>query len=140
MPVESQGKSNSVLVIDGDILSRHAIADYLRRCGYIVVEAVSTDEAMAALSEPILSIDVIMCDVQAIGTQSAFQFANWVKQNHPALAVKLAGDLASVATTAAELCEGGPHLARPYEPQAVVDYIFQLRAERDRGKALSQPD
>jgi CheY-like chemotaxis protein len=117
VPAESLG---AVLIVDGDILSRHAIADYLRHCGYKVVEAVSTDEAMTALGDP------------KIGTQTGFELANWVRQNHPELEVRIAGSLAGAVDTAADLCESGPHLARPYEPQAVVDYIKQLRAARDR--------
>jgi CheY-like chemotaxis protein len=123
----------SVLVIDADIVSRHAIAAYLRRCGYAVVEAANTDEAMRALGEPSLAIDVILCDVGAIGTQSAFELATWVRANRPELEVRLAGSIQVAAHTAADLCENGPHLARPYEPQAVVDYIKKLRATRERG-------
>ena len=123
---------SAVLVVDGDVLSRHAIADYLRHCGYIVVEAVNTDEALTALEEPSLSVDVILCDAQAIGTRSAFELAQWVRGNRPELEVRIAGSLPATADTAAELCESGPHLARPYEPQAVVDYIKQLRAGRSR--------
>ncbi len=121
-----------ILVVDGDILSRHAIADYLRHCGYIVVEAANTDEAVTALGESSLTVDVILCDIEAIGTRSGFQLAQWVRQNRPELEVRIAGNMPAAADTAAELCEGGPHLARPYEPQAVVDYIKQLRAARAR--------
>lgn len=118
----------SVLIVDGDIVSRHAIADYLRHCGYAVVEAANTDEALVALREPSLSIDIIVCDIEAIGAQSGFELASWVRQNRPELEVRLAGTLESAVGTAAELCESGPHLARPYEPEAVVDYIKRLRA------------
>lgn len=128
----ADGSPGAVLIVDGDILSRHAIADYLRHCGYKVVEAVSTDEAMTALGDPKLSVDIILCDIAAIGTQTGFELANWVRQNHPELEVRIAGSLAGAADTAADLCESGPHLTRPYEPQAVVDYIKRLRASRDR--------
>jgi CheY-like chemotaxis protein len=121
-----------VLVVDGDVLSRHAIADYLRHCGYVVVEAANTDEAVIALAETSLPVDVILCDVEAIGTRSGFELAQWVRQNRPELEVRIAGNMPAAADTAAELCESGPHLARPYEPQAVVDYIRQLRAARAR--------
>jgi len=122
----------SILVIDGDIISRHAIADYLRHCGYAVVEAATTDEAMTALAEAALGIDVILCDIAAIGERSGFELAQWVRDNRPELEVRLAGTLDGAAKTAADLCETGPHLRRPYEPTAVVDYVRQLRAARDR--------
>ena len=121
-----------ILVIDGDIISRHALADYLRHCGYAVVEAATTDEAMTALAEAALGIDVILCDIAAIGERSGFELAQWVRDNRPELEVRLAGTLDGAVKTAADLCETGPHLRRPYEPTAVVDYVRQLRAARDR--------
>jgi CheY-like chemotaxis protein len=99
----------AVLIVDSDILSRHALADYLRHCGYVVVEAVSTDEALTALGEPSLDVDVILCAAEAIGTRSAFEFATWVRQNCPELEVRIAGSLAGAA-----------------------EDIKQLRAARDR--------
>jgi CheY-like chemotaxis protein len=121
---------SSVLVVDGDIVSRHVIAEYLRHCGYGVVESANTDEALVALGEPSLSIDVILCDVSAVGSQSGFELASWVRAHRPKLEVRLAASVDTAAQTAAELCESGPHLKRPYEPEAVVDYIKRLRASR----------
>lgn len=122
--------ASSVLIVDADIVSRHVIADYLRRCGYGVVEAASIDEAFVALEEPTLSIDVILCDISALGSQPGFELANWVRSHRPELEVRLAGGVETAAQTAAELCESGPQLQRPYEPEAVVDYIKRLRASR----------
>lgn len=122
---------SSILIVDGDIISRHVIADYLRHCSYAVVEAANTDEAFIALREPTLSIDVILCDVSALGSRNGFELATWVRTNRPELEVRLAAGAEVAAQTAAELCETGPHLARPYEPEAVVDYITRLRDSRD---------
>jgi hypothetical protein len=38
----------------------------------------------------------------------------------------LAGNIQAAAHKAAELCDDGPHLARPYDPQAVIEYIRRL--------------
>ena len=122
--------TDSVLIVDADIVSRHVIADYLRHCGYGVVEAANVGEALVALGEPTLSIDVILCDVSTLGSKVGFELANWVRTNRPELEVRLAGGVEMAADTAADLCESGPHLARPYEPEAVVDYIKRLRASR----------
>lgn len=137
---QSPDAVSSVLIIDSDIISRHAIADYLRHCGYVVVEAADTDEAIVALADAPLRVDIILCDVAAVGTKSGFDLANWVKSNRPELEVRLAGSLANVADEAADLCHSGPNLARPYEPQAVVGYINRLRATRLSAASLSAED
>lgn len=127
---ETEPTVASILIVDGDIVSRHVIADYLRHCGYAVVEAATTDEAYAAMVEPTMSIDVVLCDVAALGSRSGFELASWVRTSRPDLEVRLAASVDVVAQTAAQLCESGPHLKRPYEPEAVVDYIKRLRASR----------
>jgi CheY-like chemotaxis protein len=39
----------TILVVEDDVLIRMPIAQYLRDCGYRVIEAVSADEAMTVL-------------------------------------------------------------------------------------------
>jgi CheY-like chemotaxis protein len=127
---DDEAVPSSILIVDAEVVSRHVIADYLRHCGYRVVEAANTDEAFIALGEPTLSVDVILCDVSAVGSRNGFELAHWVQSNRPELEVRLAGGMEKAAESAAELCESGPHLARPYEPEAVIDYIKRLRASR----------
>jgi DNA-binding NtrC family response regulator len=122
--------------VDSDIIVRHALAEYLRHCGYRVVEAASSDEALLALAEASFSVDVVLCEVVVRGSQSGFELANWVRQNRPELEVRLAAGVEGAAKTAANLCESGPQLARPYEPQRVVDYIIQRRAMRERSQSF----
>lgn len=124
----------SVLIVESDIIVRHTLADYLRHCGYEVVEAATSDEALLALAETSLSVDVVVCDVAVRGSQSGFELANWVRQNRPELEVRLAASIEGAAKTAANLCDSGPHLARPYDPQSVVNYIIQRRATRERNR------
>ena len=124
-----------VLVVDADVLVRHVIAEYLRHCGYRVVEAASTDEAESLLATGEVSVDVVLADAQAPGARTGFGFARWMREAYPDLDVVLAGAPSQAAEQAATLCEEGPHLSRPYEPQHVVDYIKRLRAARDRTDA-----
>lgn len=130
----------SVLIVDSDIIVRHALADYLRNCGYRVVEAATSDEAILALGEVSLSIDVVLCDVAVNGSHSGFELAIWVRQNRLDLEVRLAGSVEGAANVAANLCDNGPQTVRPYEPQSVVDYILQRRAAQQRNSAAVQND
>lgn len=126
-----QTEQHSVLVVDGEVLVRHAIADYLRDCGYTVVEASTTDEAITVLSDATLPISAVLCDAEAPGSLNAFQFRLWVKEvpGRTGVEIALAGSIDAAAHKAAELCENGPHLARPYDPQGVLDYIRRLLGE-----------
>lgn len=119
-------QSDSVLVVDGDVLVRHAIADYLRNCGYTVIEAASTDEAMTVLEREPLIVHAALCDAQAPGTLNAFEFRAWAKGRRSSLDIALAGTIERAAHKAAELCEEGPELARPYDPQSVAEYVRRI--------------
>lgn len=126
--VSSHTNTPSVLIVDGEIISRHVIATYLRHCGYSVVEAAHVDEAYIAIRHDSLSIDVILFDVDTLGSDSGSELVSWARSYDPALDVKLVGGADMAAHTAADLCSNGPHLKKPYEPEAVMGYIEHLRA------------
>lgn len=123
---EQARQSDCILVVDGDVLVRHAIADYLRDCGYVVIEASTTDEAATVLNEKDLAVNAVLCDAEASGTRNAFQFRLWAMQHRQDVQIALAGNIEAAAEKAAELCDQGPHLARPYDPQSVVEFIRRL--------------
>ena len=129
---DPSSERSTILVVDGEVLVRHAIADYLRSCGYVVVEGANSDEALAVLEQPNLPVEAILCDVAIAGSLNGFQLVHWVKEHRPELQVILSGNISHAADAAAELCEQGPHVQRPYDPQGVVDYIKRLIAGRER--------
>jgi DNA-binding NtrC family response regulator len=113
-------------VLDGDVLVRHVISDYLRTCGYVVIEAATTDEATVVLDEPTVVINAVLCDADAPGSRNSFQLRAWTAERHPYVQVALAGSIVAAANKAAQMCEDGPQLRRPYDPQSVVDHIKRL--------------
>lgn len=123
---------DTVLLVDGDVLLRIVIGSYLRDCGYRVIEAVNAEEALRVLTQAELRIDAMLCDVELPGGMDGFALARRAREQRPSLDVIMTGTAARAADEAAELCEQGPQLKKPYEPQAVVDLIRRLRAERDR--------
>src|SRR6185503_2007202 len=104
---QQSGESQRLLVVDGDVLVRHVISDYLRTCGYIVIEAAFTDEAALVLEDSTLRVEAVLCDADVPGTQSAFQLRAWAIRQTPATQVILAGSVTAAANRAAELCEEG---------------------------------
>ena len=127
---EQPDESQRLLVVDGDVLVRHVISDYLRNCGYVVVEAATTDEAVIVLEDAKVTADAVLCDADAPGSQSAFQLRAWALRRRPQVQIILAGSIAAAANKAAELCEEGPQLRRPYDPQGVIEYIRRIIGSR----------
>jgi DNA-binding response OmpR family regulator len=128
---ESQDQAlpgDCILFVDSDVLPRQSIAEYLRGCGYKVLEAINTDEAMAILSKEPVKIDILLADAMAPGALDGFSLARWTRENRPEIKIVLAGTASGEATKAADLCEEGPHLAKPYHPQLLIDRIKRLVA------------
>ena len=118
-----------VLVVEDEILIRVVIADYLRSCGYRVIEAASADEAIVILQHTELEVDVVFSDIEMPGSMDGFELSKWLRANRPGVDVILAGSVARAAAAAAELCDSGP-VPKPYEPQMAADRIRQLMALR----------
>lgn len=121
----------TILVVEDEILIRMVIADYLRHCGYAVIEASSGDEAVHLLRHREIAVDLVFSDIEMPGKIDGFALSQWVKENRPDLDVLLAGTPSKAADTAADLCESGP-LPKPYDSQIVVDRIRRLLAARQK--------
>lgn len=105
-----------------------AISDYLRDCAYQVLEAANADEALTILTEGSTKVDVVFADVELPGELDGFGLARWVRANKKSIKVLLAGTVAKAADVAADLCEDGPMMSKPYDKQIVVDRIKRLLA------------
>ena len=128
----SPAASPTVLLVEEDVLVRMPIAEYLRDCGYRVVEAASGTEALMVLRQPNVTVDALFTDAQLAGTLDGFGLVRWVRQNRPGAQIVIAGSPRRAAEEAGKLCEEGPMLAKPYEPQVVEGRIRQLLAARRR--------
>jgi DNA-binding response OmpR family regulator len=130
-PVEpSSGTATpaAVFLVEPDILVRMLIADYLRDCGYKVVEGVSADDVLAVLKAG-RKIDVILSEVRLGGSVDGFGLARLIREDHPQIDVILTSGAARAADKAGDLCDDGP-LEKPYHPQELVRRINLLRERR----------
>jgi len=121
-----------LIVADADVLIRNALAEYLRHCGYKVFEAATSDEVVIALEEGALRIDALLADAELSGRYNAFELRIWVRNHYPDVDVVLAGNIDSAAKAAGHLCDEGPHLRRPYDPESVAAHIKRLLAATRR--------
>lgn len=126
------GHNETVLVVEDEVIVRMNISEYLRQCGYKVIEAAHADEALVVLKDKSVQVDLVFADLQTSGTMDGFALSRWVRQNRPEIDILLAGTIDRATEKAAEICEDGP-LPKPYHPQLLLDRIKRLRARRPRG-------
>ena len=121
-----------LLIVEADVLARHPLAQYLRECGYRVFEAASLAEAQLLLDQPDTAIDVALAD--ASQGSEGFTLASWIRKHHPTVQVTLASSVSNTTEKAANLCEEGPAVDKPYQHQFVLQTIRRLVAARDRSR------
>jgi DNA-binding response OmpR family regulator len=124
----------SILVVEPELPVRQPLAEYLRECGYKVFEAVDGEEAMAILTADSVRVDVVLCDVASPGRVDGFGLGQWIRANSTAKII-LTGSVESAAEKAADLCQDGPVLQKPYHHQTLVETIEKLLAQHQRNNA-----
>jgi CheY-like chemotaxis protein len=137
LPENSPGVTETILVVEDEVLIRMTVSEYLRDCGYRVLEAANSDEALVILQKEDIQVDVILTGIDMPGSMRGFELSQWARTLRPGLEVILAGTMERAAEAAAELCEDNPLVTKPYDPQLVVDRIKQLLAARKRERRLS---
>jgi CheY-like chemotaxis protein len=75
-----------LLVVEDDVILRYTLAEWLRFEGYEVLEAMSADEAIVIFSS-ILSIDLVITDIEMPGSINGLDLAEQIKARFPALPV-----------------------------------------------------
>lgn len=122
-----------ILVVESSVLARLVLCDYLRECKYRVFEASHAVEAIEVLSGCGFQIHVVLSEVGLPGEVDGFSLAHTVRNRWPQTKVLLAGTISRAADLAAELCDDGPLLAKPYDKQLVVDRIKRFRSGKHFG-------
>jgi DNA-binding NtrC family response regulator len=124
---------SNILIVESNILVRQPLAEYLRDCGYKVIEAASITEARQLLREQTIAVDIVLADA-AYDQDGCFALATWVRSSQPGVEVVLAGTVAKLAGEAGDLCAEGPAPDRPLDHRQVLERIKQAIAARDRSK------
>ena len=126
----SVASNPTVLLVEGDIVVRHPLAEYLRDCGFTVFEAADGREAILALADPDQRIDVVLADMTTPG--SGFALRQWIQTQNRSVEVILAGTVAKAVDHAGSICNEGPALTKPYAHHLVLDHIRRALGRRDR--------
>jgi CheY-like chemotaxis protein len=84
----SRGTAATVLIVEDEMTVRMPLAEYLRDCGYNVLEAGDASEAIDMFNSD--HVDFVFSDVRMPGQMDGFDLARWLRQNHPDVPVLLA--------------------------------------------------
>jgi DNA-binding NtrC family response regulator len=124
------------MVVEPDILVRMVIAEYLRDCGYKVIEGHTADCVLTVLGAQ-RKLDIVLAEVRIAGTMDGFALSQWLHQNHPHIDVILTSSAGRAAEKAGEICNKGPE-DRPYHPDELLRQIHLLRERRKSGPGASK--
>jgi DNA-binding response OmpR family regulator len=132
MPSVIPSEARTVMVVEPDVLVRLVIAEYLRDCGYKVIEAVGSSEVWAVLDGG-HTVDVLLVEVTLPGDENGFELAHRIRQTRREVDVILTSGIAGSVQQSHELCEEGP-LKKPYDPKDVEARIKILLERRRAAK------
>jgi DNA-binding response OmpR family regulator len=119
-----------VMIVEPEVLVRMVVAEYLRDCGYTVIEATAAKDVWTVLDSG-HRLDVVVAEVGAV---DGFSLAKRVRQTHPDIDVILTSGIAGTAHESHELCKEGP-IKQPYEPK---DVEARIRVLLERRRAASK--
>jgi CheY-like chemotaxis protein len=119
------------MVVEPDVLVRMTVSDYLRECGYRVVEAITGEEALSILGAGV-KVDTILSAIKLQGALDGFALAQRIREGFSGVEVVLTTGIAMTAKKAGELC-GQSRGKRPYHPDLIIDRL-KLLFERHRPK------
>jgi DNA-binding response OmpR family regulator len=119
-----------VMIVEPEVLVRMVVAEYLRHCGYTVIEATAAKDVWTVLDSG-HRLDVVVAEVGAV---DGFSLAKRVRQTRPDIDVILTSGIAGAAHESHELCKEGP-IKQPYEPK---DVEARIRILLERRRAASK--
>jgi CheY-like chemotaxis protein len=85
--VEHQ-QTRTVLVVEDELMVRMPIAEYLRDCGYNVLEAANASEAIAA-ADTEGPVSLVFSDIRMPGNMDGVGLAEWFQSHYPSVPVLL---------------------------------------------------
>ncbi|MBB3237368.1 response regulator [Phyllobacterium endophyticum] len=113
----------TILLVETHPVLRATVSEYLRGCGYRVIEATNAAEAIEVLSSH--EVHVLVTDVE-LRDASGFQLSAHAKEIRPGIKVIVTRSAERTSAAVDDLCEEGP-LDHPYHPQKLADRIKRLR-------------
>jgi CheY-like chemotaxis protein len=123
--VSEQSCTYTVLVVEDDMIVRMPIAEYLRDCGYNVLEAGDAAEAITTVHEA-GPVSLVFSDVRMPGPMDGFGLARWLRKNYPEIPVLLTSGYNSSRSLSFDVAQGVKLIEKPYSQAHVARRIQDL--------------
>jgi CheY-like chemotaxis protein len=127
---DPQDRAPTILIVDDEVLLRLVLSDFLKECGFEIVEAGSAAEAVEIIEQGVVKIDLVFSDIRMPGEMDGLGLAKWVRENRSDLPVFLASGDIGKTNIARELCAEEPFFTKPYDLDAVVSKMRDALASR----------
>ena len=122
-PVAPPARLPTILVVEDEPLQRLVITDFLKECGFDILESANAAEAIEVLTKQTGQIDLVFSDVQMPGEIDGFGLAKWIRENRPGTPVVLASGCTGKAELARDLCAGEHFFPKPFDMDEVAAKI-----------------
>ena len=123
---EGQAAMPTVLIVEDEVLSRLAMAEYLRECGFHVIEAASGVEAQQLVLAG-LKVDLVFSDITMPGGVDGIDLALWLMVQCDSAKVILTSGLPDALVKAKSACNQVlAFVPKPYNQADVVKRIREL--------------
>lgn len=116
----------TVLIVEDEVLSRLAMSEYLRECGFQVIEAASGVEAQQLVLAGI-KVDLVFSDITMPGGVDGIDLALWLMVHCESAKVILTSGLPDSLAKAESACNQVlAFVPKPYDQADVAKRIRQL--------------
>jgi two-component system, cell cycle sensor histidine kinase and response regulator CckA len=109
------GGSETILMLEDEIILRHVMTRTLRRLGYDMIEAVGADEARQRMGER--PVDLVVTDI-VLPDESGRDFARWIRRHYPQTRIILISGYLSSSNDGEK--NEAIFLSKPFDPEQLA--------------------
>lgn len=112
--------SQTVLIVEDEVLVRDMTAEFLRIEGFQVLEAADVAEAKRLLQADHAAIDFVLTDIHLPGAENGLDLARHIRQRHPSIPVLI------VSANPGNSKLDGEFLSKPFDLTRLVSVVRAL--------------
>jgi CheY-like chemotaxis protein len=123
MPLDHSLLPLVVLVVEDEMMLRMRVVDMVEDAGYVPVEAVDADEAMAILRSR-SDIALMLTDVQMPGSMNGLQLAHAVHEHWPPIKIILASG--QLKLSGSEIPQDSRFFGKPLQSDEIIAEMREM--------------